>query len=192
MARNPKQDANLKPFQKGELTREEAKKRGRAGGVKSGESRRAKRDAKSAVRYLLDLAAKGKIADNLRELGFPTNEQTNMAALQARLFTMAMSGNLDAYTALMRMAGYEPEENRKERESIAADRRREIELDAKVSALGSNPEGMSASVNMSDEDGNNDVVIYMPQIASEESCEPNENEDVKPTDGRTGKAEDGQ
>ena len=177
MARNPKQDANLKPFQKGELTSEEAKKRGRAGGVKSGESRRAKRDAKSAIRYLLDLAAKGKIADNLRELGFPTNEQTNMAALQARLFTMAMSGNLEAYTALMRMAGYEPEENRKERESIAADRRREIELDAKVSALGSNPEGMSASVNMSDEDGNNDVVIYLPEVAKEEDCEFQESND---------------
>ena len=157
-----------------------------AGGVKSGESRRAKRDAKSAVRYLLDLAAKGKIADNLKELGFPANEQTNMAALQARLFTMAMGGNIDAYTTLMRMAGYEPEENRKERESIAADRRREIELDAKVSALGSNPEGMSASVNMSDEDGNNDVVIYMPQIASEESCEMKE-EAGKPDTGETDK-----
>ena len=87
---------------------------------------------------------------------------------------MAMGGNIDAYTTLMRMAGYEPEENRKERESIAADRRREVELDAKVAALGANPEGMSASVNMSDEDGNNDVVIYMPQIASEESCEMKE------------------
>ena len=54
MARNPKQDANLKPFHKGDLTSEEAKKRGRVGGVKSGESRRAKRDAKSAVRYLLE------------------------------------------------------------------------------------------------------------------------------------------
>lgn len=192
MARNPKQNANLKPFQKGDLTSEEAKKRGRAGGVKSGESRRAKRDAKSAVRYLLELEAKGKIADNLRELGFPTNEQTNMAALQARLFTMAMSGNLEAYTSLMRMAGYEPEENRKERESIAADRRREIELDAKVSALASNPEGMSASVNMSDEDGNNDVVIYMPQIASEESCEFKETVDEDPTDGSADKAKDGQ
>ena len=109
-----------------------------------------------------------------------------MAALQARLFTMAMGGNIDAYTTLMRMAGYEPEENRKERESIAADRRREIELDAKVSALGSNPEGMSASVNMSDEDGNNDVVIYMPQIASEESCEMKE-EAGKPDTGETDK-----
>lgn len=107
MARNPKQDANLKPYKKGDITSEEAKKRGRAGGVKSGESRRAKRDAKSAVRYLLDLAAKGKIADNLKELGFPANEQTNMAALQARLFTMAMGGNIDAYTTLMRMAGYD-------------------------------------------------------------------------------------
>lgn len=192
MARNPKQDANLKPFQKGDLTSEEAKKRGRAGGVKSGESRRAKRDAKSAVRYLLDLAAKGKIADNLRELGFPTNEQTNMAALQARLFTMAMGGNLEAYTALMRMAGYEPEENRKERESIAADRRREIELDAKVSALGSNPDGMSASLNMSDEDGNNDVVIYMPQIPSEESCEMKEEEEGKPVTGETTEASEEQ
>ena len=177
MARNPKQDANLKPFHKGDLTSEEAKKRGRVGGVKSGESRRAKRDAKSAVRYLLDLAAKG----------FPVDEQTNMAALQARLFTMAMSGNLDAYTTLMRMAGYEPEENRKERESIAADRRRELELDAKVAALGANPEGMSASVNMSDEDGNNDVVIYMPQIAPEESCELKE-EEGKPDTGETDKA----
>ena len=177
----------MKPYKKGDITSEEAKKRGRAGGVKSGESRRAKRDAKSAVRYLLDLAAKGKIADNLKELGFPANEQTNMAALQARLFTMAMGGNIDAYTTLMRMAGYEPEENRKERESIAADRRREVELDAKVAALGANPEGMSASVNMSDEDGNNDVVIYMPQIASEESCEMKE-EAGKPDTGETDKA----
>lgn len=174
MARNPKQDANLKPIKKGELSSEEAKKRGRAGGLKSAESRREKRDARSAVRYLLAMAAKGQLASNLTELGFPVNEQTNMAALQARLFTMAMSGNLDAYTALMRMAGYEPEENRKERESIAADRRREIELDAKVTALGSNPDGYSASLNMSDEDGNNDVVIYMPQIPSEESCEMKE------------------
>lgn len=192
MARNPKQDANLKPLQKGDLTSEEAKKRGRSGGVKSGESRRAKRDARSAVRYMLELSAKGKLAENLRDLGFPTNEQTNMAALQARLFTMAMSGSLEAYTTLMRMAGFEPEENRKERESIAADRRREIELDAKVSALGSNPEGMRASVNMNDEDGNNDVVIYMPQIASEESCEMKENGEEKPINGSTDKSEAGQ
>ena len=186
MARNPKQDANLKPFQKGDLTSEEAKKRGQAGGKKSGEVRRARRDAKSAVRYLLEMAAKGQVKANLAELGYPVNEQTNMAAVQARLFTMAMSGNLDAYMTLMKMGGYEPEENRKERESVAADRRREIELDAKVSALGSNPDGMSAALNLSDEDGNNDVVIYMPELMSEESCEVSD-EDAAANDDKVEK-----
>jgi len=171
MARNPKQDANLKPIKKGELTSEEAKKRGQAGGKKSAESRRAKRDARSAARYLLELAAKGKIAENLTELGFPVNEQTNLAALQARLYTMAMGGNLEAYMTLMKMAGYDPEENRKERESVSSDRRREAEMEAKVAALGQSPDGMRTSVNLKDEDGDNDVVIYMPEIASEDECE---------------------
>ncbi len=174
MARNPKQDANLKPIKKGDLSKEEAMKRGKAGGIKSGEARRAKRDAKSAIRYLLELSATGNIANNLEELGYPEGERTNMAALQARLFTLAMAGNIEAYTELMKMAGYEPEEKRKERESIASEKRRKLELDAKISALGVNSDYISATVNMNDEDGNNDVVIYMPQIASEESCEMKE------------------
>ena len=36
---------------------------------------------------------------------------------------------------------------------------------------------MSASVNMSDEDGNNDVVIYLPEVAKEEDCEFQESND---------------
>lgn len=93
-----------------------------------------------------------------------------MMALQGRLFTMAMSGNLDAYRVLMKIGGYDPEENRKERESIASDARRERELDAKVNALGRDPDGTQIALNLNDEDDNNDVVIYMPQVASEESC----------------------
>jgi len=151
-------------------TPEEAKVKGAAGGRRSGEVRREKaerrKDAREAIRYLLDLAARGKLDSNLQELGYPEGERTNMAALQARLFTMAMSGNLDAYMTLMRMAGYEPEENRKERESVASDRRREAEMEAKVAALGQSTDGLRASVNLKDEDGDNDVVIYMPEIAS--------------------------
>lgn len=185
MARNPKQDANLRPIKKGELSKEEAKKRGQAGGKKSGESRRAKRDARSAARFLLELAAKGKIADNLTELGFPVNEQTNMAALQARLYTMAMGGNLDAYMTLMKMAGYDPEENRKERESVSADRRRDTEMEAKVTALGQAPDGIRTSMSLKDEDGDSDVFIYMPEIVAEESCEMEEdaNPEGEGTDG---------
>ena len=158
---------NLDPVK----TKEEARRRGRNGGIKSGEVRRAKKEARESIRYLLDMAAKGTIEANLKELGFPETERTNMAALHARLFTMAMSGNLDAYMELMRIGGYEPEENRKERESIAADARRQLEMEAKVSALGGNVEDARYAVNLSDEDGHNDVVIYLPEIEKLEDCE---------------------
>jgi hypothetical protein len=178
MARNPKQDANLKPIRSGDLSKEELKKRQRNGGKKSGEVRRAKRDAKQAIKYLLGLPAQGSLDLNLEQLGFPENERTNMAALQARLFTKAMSGDLDSYTQLMKMGGYEPEENRKERESIEANIRREMEVEAKVKALGGGVENANIAINSSDEEGNNDVVIYLPQLEKEEDCElPPEDEE---------------
>lgn len=183
MARNPKQDANLKPIKKGDLSEEELKKRQKNGGIKSGEVRRAKRDAKSAIRYLLELPPTLQNSMNLEAMGFPQNEQTNMAALHARLFTMAMSGNLEAYMTIMKMGGYEPEENRKERESIASDKRREEELDAKITALKVNRDISSASINMGDEDGNSDVIIYLPQIDSEESCEDSGESEVSSDEG---------
>lgn len=170
-------------------TSEEAKKKGSAGGKKSGEVRREnarrKRDAREAARFILELAATGQLAENLEKLGVETEDQTNMAALQASLFTYAMRGDLNAYMALMKMAGYDPEENRKERESVAADRRRETEIEAKMTALGQNPDGMRTSLSLKDEDGDSDVFIYMPEIASEESCEMEE--ETSQEDGETGK-----
>lgn len=148
-----------------------AKERGRNGGVKSGEVRRAKRDARESVQYFLGQMTKMEsVKSNLRELGIEEGEFSNMMALHGKLWTMAMGGNLEAYLTLMRMGGYEPEEIRKERESLAADRRRELELDAKVAALGRG-DPAELAVNLQDEDGDNDVVIYMPQIDAEEDCE---------------------
>lgn len=150
---------------------ETAKERGRNGGLKSGEVRRAKRDAREAIQYILSRMTKSEnIRSNLKELGVEETEFSNMIALHGRLFTMAMSGNLEAYLTLMRMGGYEPEEIRKERESLAADRRREVELEAKVDAIGRGDHS-EVAVNLQNEDGNNDVVIYMPQIDAEEDCE---------------------
>lgn len=148
-----------------------AKEKGRNGGVKSGEVRRAKRDARESVQYFLGRMTKMEnVKLNLRELGVEEHEFSNMMALQGKLWTMAMAGNLDAYLTLMRMGGYEPEEVRKERESLSADRRRELELEAKVMALGRG-DNASLAVNLQDEDGANDVVIYMPEIETEENCE---------------------
>lgn len=166
---------------------ETAKERGRNGGIKSGEVRRAKRDARDSTQYMLGrLVVNEKIKNNLKELGIEAEECTNMMALIGRLYAMGMGGNLEASKLLLVLGGYEPEENRRERESLAADLRREKELNAKVEALGQKSDNASLAINLDDEDGDNDVVIYMPQIASEEDCqaiEETEEADVAP-DGK--------
>lgn len=155
---------------------EKARENGRKGGIKSGESKRNKKDARESIRYMLQLSAKKGWEANLKEFGVATEELTNMNALSARLFSMALSGNLDAYLTLMKMGGYDPEEIRRERESIASDARRDKEVNAKVEALGNGPEGSSAALNMNDEEGHSDVVIYMPQVEKFEDLEENEQE----------------
>lgn len=158
---------------------ETAKKRGRNGGIKSGEVRRAKRDARETIRYMLEQCTKSDtIKSNLLEVGFKKEDLTNQAALQGRLFTLAMGGNLEAYMLLMKMGGYEPEENRKERESVASDRRRDMEVEAKINALGM--DSAELAVNVGDEDGNSDVVVYIPRMKTEEECAASDEEtDVK-------------
>lgn len=170
---------------------ETAKARGSKGGKKSGEVRREnaqrQRDARDAARYLLQLAARGKLKDNLKELGLPDDECTNMMALHARMLTAAMQkADLDTYFALLKIAGYDPEEERKERESLAADRRREAELDAKIAALGRGAADASVSIALPDEDENEDVMIYMPQIATEESCQEAPEQTAENTDTSDG------
>lgn len=174
MARNPKQDANLKPIKKGDLSEEELKKRQSNGGKKSAEVRRAKRDARESARYILGLAAKGATLEQLEKIGADKKDNlTNMEVLQARLFVQATSGDMNAAKMLLQIAGYDTEENRKERESIASDRRRDLELDAKMNALGNNPDS-KVSMTFGDEGGSGGVVIYLPEVDKEEDCEVDE------------------
>ena len=177
MAVNPKSLANLKSIKKGDLTPEELKKRQSNGGKRTAEIKRAQKDARETAKYILSLAAKGKVAENLEQLGIPNTERNNMVALQARLFTMAMSGDLEAYKQLMTIAGYDSVENRKERESLASDRRRDLELDAKMNALGNNPDA-KVSMSFGDEGGNGGVMIYLPEIDKEENCEVDEPDEL--------------
>lgn len=162
MAKKGGAPENLDPVR----TKEEAKKRGRNGGLKSGEARRNKRDAKNAMNLLLDMAAKGSIKANLKELGFPEEDQTNMVALQARLFTMAMSGNLQAYDRVIKISGNDTEENRKERESKAADKRKDAESKARVEAMERRDSMPFATGDFAGDDDENgeteDVIIFLP------------------------------
>lgn len=146
---------------------EEAAEKGRRGGVKSGETRRAKRDARQAAQKLLQMAAKGKMRDNLIELGYDPNDQDgiqNIDVIVARLMVQAASGNLDASARLLKIAGYDYEENRIERESINADRRKERESEARLDALSKgNVERYSTAYSDGDDDeAVEDVFIYLP------------------------------
>lgn len=58
-------EQNLKPIQKGELSREEAKKRGSAGGKKSGEARKELKLFKEAIAERMGYDDFNEIIDNL-------------------------------------------------------------------------------------------------------------------------------
>ena len=136
-----------------------AKERGAKGGQRSQEVQRVKRDAQSSARYMLDLATKGVIDKNLKALGYAENERTNMAALHAKLLTMAMAGDLQAYIQLMKTAGYDTEELRKDRDL----ERRISETEARISSItNGDVAGISYAESTNDDGDSYDTVIYVP------------------------------
>lgn len=90
MARNPKQDANLKPVKKGELSSEEAKRRGSKGGKASGRSRAALKTFKEVL------------TDGLTK----EEQEVMMKALKRN----AMRGNLPSMEFLLKMMGQHPDQ----------------------------------------------------------------------------------
>lgn len=89
-------------------TTEEARKRGRNGGIKSGETRRRKRDAKSAAKLVLDLECGENAAKNLESMNISEEDFTNRVALMARLFAEGMRGNVTAMRTIIELAGELP------------------------------------------------------------------------------------
>ena len=128
--------------------KEEKKSRYIKARKKGADTARKKREAKEMCLLLLNLPAKGKLDSNLKELGLEEDDRSNMAALFARLFTIAISGDLKAVEILMKYAGYDPEMLRKEKETAA-----------KIEAL---KNGIEARFGDSDDKEDNDVVIVLP------------------------------
>lgn len=58
-------EQNLKPFKKGDITSEEAKKRGRNGGLKSGESKKQEKIFKNAIAERMGFDDFNEMIDNL-------------------------------------------------------------------------------------------------------------------------------
>lgn len=106
MARKGGAPENLDPVR----SKEEAKKRGRNGGKKSGEARRRKRDAQQAARLILNLPVSTEAMEkNLKAMKIDEEDYTNRVALFARAFAQAMTGDVKAMQFIIEMAGETPD-----------------------------------------------------------------------------------
>lgn len=101
---------NLKPIQKGELSKEEAKKRGQKGGIKSGEVRREKRQLKEILETFLEMDAPPKMKDKALEI-IPEldNERLSLkASLVVTLIEKILNGDMKAFELMRDTIGEKP------------------------------------------------------------------------------------
>ena len=87
---------NLKPFQ----STEEARQKGSNGGVKSGQTRRKKRDMKVALEYLMEMpisAGEENLNEMMNQMEIPEDDRSRMMAMLVSMFREAVyNGNVKA------------------------------------------------------------------------------------------------
>ncbi|GBR74539.1 phage-related protein [Candidatus Termititenax aidoneus] len=99
---------DLKPIR----SEHEAKEKGRNGGIKSGETRRLKRDYRQKVRWLLELKAPpSKAAKVAEKLGIPEGDIDNADVEIFAQHQKALSGSTRAAEFLRDSAGFAPPKN---------------------------------------------------------------------------------
>lgn len=101
-----KQDANLKPIKKGELSTEEAKKRGSAGGKRTAKVMKARKDAAALCFDILNSELTGETRNKIAEQydGVDSDNLSVMAATIAGQVRSAMKGNTSAFQTLLALA----------------------------------------------------------------------------------------
>ena len=90
-------EQNLKPFDSNQ-SREEAKKNGRKGGIKSGEARRAKKTMKAMLDYLLEKEITNKNGE----------KATTLEAIMVQAIKQSLNGNIRALEFIRDTIGQNP------------------------------------------------------------------------------------
>lgn len=91
------------------LSKEEAEKLGRAGGIASGKARRKKKLIKDNIELLLSLPIKNtKTKEQLKQLGIDDDEMNNQMALVIAMYQKAMKGDVQAFNTLRDTIGQKP------------------------------------------------------------------------------------
>ncbi len=103
MAKGGNNNQNLRPPK----TSEEARERGRKGGLKSVQVRRERKTAKECMNMLLKMDATGENGRKMmRQMGIKEEEQQNIMLLMATMFARAAtSGEPNAVRAVLEIAG---------------------------------------------------------------------------------------
>lgn len=90
-------------------SKEEAKARGRNGGLKSGESRRQKKNMREMAKSLMEASVSkqmGNVRDTLKRMGIDENDMTYQAAVVVRMIQKAMvDGDVNAVRVLCELTG---------------------------------------------------------------------------------------
>ena len=103
---------------------EEAKKRGRNGGIRSGEVRRAKKTMKEAAKMLMEMpVVYDSVAKGMKQLKIGQEDMTNQMAIIVSMYKEAMSGNVKAAQFLRDIISDEQtDKERKERFEMEKER----------------------------------------------------------------------
>ena len=100
-------NGNLKPV----LTKEEAKERGRAGGLASVKARRKKRDMRKQLELLMSLDQESsKSHKDLVKLGIPESSINNQMVVLVAMLKKASKGNVKAAEFIRDTLGYNPKQ----------------------------------------------------------------------------------
>lgn len=105
-------ESNLKPIQKGELSKEEAKRRGSIGGKKSVASRRQRKAFKESLEMLLEMKAPERIATQIKNTlpKLKDKDLNYQNAILVSLLQQAVKGNTKAVELIRDTIGEKPKE----------------------------------------------------------------------------------
>ena len=148
---NPKGNPqNLKPVR----TKKEAKKRGAAGGKKSGETRRKKRDVQQAIKWMFEAPAVIPLDNTLKSVGVDEEDRTNLTGIIVGMAIQAAKGDASAFRALCDYGGFNPDKKQSEA------RIRKMDESSYLPAGGSGDDDMD------------DVVVVLPDNGRGDGPEP--------------------
>lgn len=100
-------EQNLKPIKT--LSSEEARARGRNGGIASGKVKKERKLIKENIELLLSLPIKsGKTKEQLKQLGIDETEMNNQMALVIAMYQKALKGDVSAFNTLRDTIGQKP------------------------------------------------------------------------------------